>query len=463
MKTDKKAIFVYLSMEDSSYSLGKADYRMSRRPQLGFQYMVSVLEAAGIPADIWDQSITPFSHDELIQQLREAPALFVGFYSADAMRNKLVSCIATIKQAAPEIPVVVGGPAATLDPQPYLEAGTDIVAIGEGEVTVLEICEYLLGKQELATVNGVCHIQNGSMVQNPVQPMIPDLDTLPFPNRDKIHISNYLDHFVYNVRLPYTTMITSRGCPYRCTFCTSHEIWNKKVRTRSVGNVMEEIDILVNKYGVKYISFQDDVFGLSASWVRDFTDAMIEKNFDLNWMCILHPLSFRNKRGEMLDRLKKAGCDTISLGLQSADPTILKNIKRMPQEPEMCMELITAAKQRGMLTAIGFIFGSPGETGESLQCSIDFALKCQPHHAEFYTLDVLKGSQIDVMYGEESFTAMSSEQLNSDRVRASRTFYSHPAIIYQNIAYILRYRPSWILAGLKFLPFFLKSVGFSKR
>lgn len=459
MNSFGKIIFVYLSPDDGSYSLrGIPEFRMSRRPQLGFQYLCATLEVEGYQTEILDQTIINFTPDWLVAYLHSKDILFVGFYCADVLIDKLTFYISHIKNTINTLPLVVGGPG-TLHSKPYLEAGADLLCLGEGEVTAIEIAEYFRGIRRRDQVKGVCWLQNSTVVYALPQQQIENLDSLPFPLRDKIDMRYYHDYYIYNMQKPYVTMMASRGCAYRCSFCTSHEIWQHKVRFRSPENVVAEIDDIVARYGIRYIAFQDDIFALNEKWLRRFNELMKGRHPNLRWMCILHPLSFRSKRGEMMDLLKEAGCDCISMGLQSADANILTNVCRGPREPDLAKELIKEAKKRSMLTSMGYIFGLPGDTSETISKTISYVMECKPHHAEFYTLTVLKGSQIDRDFKNTPVTQLNYRELREWARKASARFYSHPATIWRNICYVLRHKPSWLLIAIRFLPNLLTVVG----
>ncbi len=461
MKNKKSVLFIYLEPTDSDYNIcDRPEYRLVRRPQLGFQYLSAVLDEKGIKNDIIDQTIISFNIEDIVQKIKQEEILFIGFYTVDVLEGKVCQFTRQIKQKV-NCPIVIGGPG-TLKSNSYLEAGADLLCIGEGERTILEIVDFLNGIREIDDVKGICYLKNNQIIYNQPQELIKNLDEIPFPNRDKIDIKHYRDFFLYNMRLPYTTMTASRGCTYHCSFCTSHQIWNGKVRTRSVENVIKEIDILVKKYGVKYISFQDDVFGLNKKWLKKFTDILINRKYDLNLMCILHPFSFRKNREEMLTKLWNAGFNTISIGLQSADFKILEGIKRRPQEPASAMSLVKIAKNKGFLTSMSFIFGLPGETEDTIKKSIDYILQCKPHHAEFYSLTVLQGSLLEKEYHNKAITSIEKNVIRDWARYATKKFYRNPLVIWQNLYYIICNRPGWLLKLVKFSPILFTLIGYKK-
>jgi len=457
-----KILFVYLLQEDPLYYVStRLEYKFQRRPQLGFQYLSAVLKKErGAEVEIYDQAIIHFSLKDFIEKLKKENYLFVGFYSATSMKDKICNYIKKIKEET-NVSVVVGGPG-FLHGEKYLNVGCDIVCNGEGEETILDIYDYFDKNIPLKKIKGISYKEN-KIIRNENRPLIQDLDSIPFPDRSKVPIKSYYDYFIPTMRRPYATIMASRGCHFNCTFCTSHVVWGHKYRQRSVRNVIDEIEELVNKYEIKYIAFQDDDFGLNQKWLEELCLEIIKKNYKFKWMCICHPFSFIRKREETLKLLKKSGCDTLSFGLQSADKQILKNIKRNEREPEELLKTIRLAKKFSFFTSIGFIFGLPGDTEETIKTTIDYCDKVKPHVLEFYSLAVLEGSEIHKNYKSKPICGLSREEVNKWCIKASKRFYRDPKTILRFGSYVIRKNPVWALKMMVSLPFLLDRVGLIKN
>jgi len=453
-----KILFVYLGQEDGSFLVKQREYGVVRMPKLGLQYLSSVLKTKGVSCDILDQTINYFSVDDLAKKIEVGQFSLVGFYTDTALKPIVLSWIEDLKAIMPPPPIAVGGPGSVAKTE-YFNVGCDIVIHGESEVTICEIVDHLRGKRPLEEVKGISFMKHGKVIDTPPQDFIENLDTIPFPDRGGIPIKHYYNFHIFNMRTPFITMITSRGCPCNCTFCGSPQIWNRKVRQRSPENVIAEINEAVEKYKIKYISFKDDIFGLDMKWLRKFCSLLIERKYKLHWMCLVHPFSFKNCREEALDLLKRAGCDTLVMGLQSTDPLVLKNIDRDPKEPESAAELIKLAKSNGFLTALQFIFGLPGSTEESNKKDIHFAMAVRSHYVEFYALAKFDGSGIDMQYKDTQVCSLSQEEIKNWASYGMRKYYSNPAHMIQNIAYIIRHNPAWFLKGFWFLKYFIGAVG----
>lgn len=455
-KKIRNVALIYLTQEAGEYYVtDDPGYSVQRRPQLGLQYLCAVLEKRDIKTDIFDQTVDNFSLNWLIEKLKAYD--IVGFYCSDPQEERVKNYCKKIKEKL-NIPILVGGPS-TLTNSSFLDFGCDIVVHGEGEMTIQQIIDYYEGKMKIEKIKGISWKKQGKIIKNKEQELIKNLDELPFPERSKIPIDKYHDWFLFGMKKPYITMIASRGCLYRCHFCTSNKIWGLRYRQRSVDNVIAEIDDAVKKYNVKYIAFQDDVFGITNKWIEELCLKLIKRNYNLKWMAILHPFSIQQEQERILALMKKAGCDTLSMGLQSAHPKILKSINRNPEEPEKLRKLLKTAYKLGFITSVGFIFGLPGDTKETIKTSIEYSMNSKITLANYYILSVLRGSEIEKLYRGKKITDLSNEEIEKLTIYASRKFYTNPGNL-ARIFYHLMKNPSWIFnVGLK-LPSILSRIGF---
>ncbi|MFC1667387.1 B12-binding domain-containing radical SAM protein [Candidatus Omnitrophota bacterium] len=459
----KDVLLVYLAQEDADYLIsGELDYGIKRIPKLGFMYLAAVLEKEGVKTHIMDQTLESFTHEGLIDRLKKENFGFIGFYSATALKPKLLSYIKILKQADTGTPIIVGGPG-YFGARQYLEAGCDIVCEGEAETTICEIIDYLNGQRTIKEVKGIYHLEDGQVKATGRQNLIEDLDTLPFPKRDSIFgEAKFYDFHIFNMRTPYTTMITSRGCPYRCTYCSSHNVWDNRVRLRSPDNVIREMEYCIGNFGTRYIGFRDDTFGIDRKWLEKFCSLAMKLRPEVLWSAMVHPFSFRENKKETMKLLKDAGCDMLIFGLQSAHPGILKNIKRSPAEVEELTETVKLAKRYNISTVVEFIFGLPGETKETILTSIDYIIRTKPHYAQFNALSVLEGSQIEDEFRNGKICEFSKDEIKKWCAFASRRFYSSPFLIFQDFVHILFKNPRWFFKMARHSLYLLKYLGFRK-
>lgn len=221
--------------------------------------------------------------------------------------------------------------------------------------------------------------------------MIENLDLIPFPEREMNYPpeSKYLSHFV----------ITSRGCPNNCSFCASPVIWNRKVRFRSIGNVIEELKYLKSK-GHDFIQFQDDTFTFNKSRLMSLLQSMIDEKLNLRWICDTR-LNCIDK--EILERMKEAGCQRVKVGIESGNREILKKINK-GITPEIAIEKTKLIHEVGLEVTAYFMIGFPGETTEDAKETIALAKKIQ---ADYYSLSIVApyfGTEIynDFIKGDSS-------------------------------------------------------------
>lgn len=460
----KRVALIYPAMEGADYIVpDKMEYGIKRSAQLGFQYLSAALRTSGTDCTILDQSVTQFDLPTLMRILKGGRYDLVGFYSDTMLKPKVADFIRQLNRNGFGKPVIVGGPG-SFDYKVYLDAGAQIVCHGEGEKTIVEVVEYFNGKRKAEDLRGVNMVIDGSELELPSQEPIENLDSLPFPDRSQYTPNTYYDYHYFGMRQPYMSMMTSRGCPNQCSFCSSSAVLGRKVRTRSAENVLEEIDQCTAEFGLRYIGFKDDIFGLKKDWTEQFAKGLIARNSPVSFAVNLFPFSFKNRAEPTLALLKKAGLDQVVVGLQSVDRSVLKNINRHPDEPEHVARIVSTCKNLGITVVVEFIFGLPGDTKETMRRALDYSLKVRPHHALFYVLSVLDGSEIMDKYGEKGpDTGFSDEELRKRCADYQKHFYTRPAVFAGNVFHILKNNPLWFFRIMRYWRYFIDAIGFKKK
>ena len=251
------------------------------------------------------------------------------------------------------IPLVAGGPHIKACPEEALRHNYDIVINGEGEETIVEVIDYLEGKRSIDQINGISYKDDGgNIIRNPDRGLIPDLDTVPFMDRKLFDINNYKDtsggFFWYPV-------FSSRGCPFQCTFCC---VSTRKIRQRSPENVCDEIEFLRRDLGVTHIAFMDDIFTANKKWLFTFLNEIKARSITIAWNCESRVDTVDE---EMLIKMKAGGCSGLLLGVESADPETLTNIKKRNTLEDIERALSLIAKIGFQMVKLNFIFGFPWE------------------------------------------------------------------------------------------------------
>lgn len=263
------------------------------------------------------------------------------------------------------VPIIVGGIHPTSIPEYVLaDENIDMVCIGEGENALLELVNKMEKREDFINIKNLWIKVNGKIVKNPIRPLIADLDTIPFPDRSLFD--------KYGCLAGTIKAITGRGCPFQCTFCYSHSLFNlykgeKFTRRRSVGNVIEELLECKKLYKVNDFYFFDDTFTINFSWLRDFSNVYKEK-IATPFSCCVRPGTIHE---EMVKVLKEAGLRMVFFGVDSGNDFIRKKIMGRNIEKSQIIEDAKLLKKYNIIIWSSVIFGSPGETIEQMRESFD--------------------------------------------------------------------------------------------
>jgi len=328
-------------------------------PPLGIAWLAAILRKNGF-SDIFliDAVINNYSNEKVIELLREKDPDIIGLSFGTQNRFFAFNLARLIKQNFPKIPIVAGGPHPTLTANDILQndCGIDIVVRGEGEYSFLELIRAMSTKNDLRGIRGVSFKDNGQIVHNQNREPIINLDDLPMPARDLLPIDNYKQKIPLSDKI-CTSMITSRGCPYNCVYCSTSEQWGHKIRHRSSNNVVDEIEYLMKTYKLEGVGFFDDVFTMDKNRVIEICREILRRNLNIYWWCEARANTIDK---EMVDWMKKAGCEHISMAIESGSNRILKNIKKSITV-EQGIEAAKIIKQAGIKLKVFFMHGLPGE------------------------------------------------------------------------------------------------------
>lgn len=362
------------------------------QPPLGLALLAAVLEKDGYLVKILDLPALRFSEKSLPMIIRREKPDVVGITAMTPTISSAVSVAKKVKEGDSDITVVLGGAHATILPEETLQksAEIDIIVRGEGEETTLELVKVL--EEDPSNINRVLGItyRNGDSVKsNPLRPPILDLDTLPFPAFHLLPIGKYRLHPPFGRRSPFMPIITSRGCPYRCIFC-SKSVFGKKYRSNSSAYAVGEIRLLDEKFGVKEIKFYDDVFTLDRKRTIAICMQLKEQGIDIPWAC---ETRVDLVDGELLGVMKDAGCYMIAYGVESGNQGILDSLRK-GITLEQAIGAFKLTHDAGIETVAYFMIGSPGETPETIKDTIDFARKLDPDFVQFSMTTPYPGTEL---------------------------------------------------------------------
>ena len=338
-----------------------------------------------------------FSVSDIVNNIiKDSPDL-VGIYTNTSNYYAVSKLTSEIKKAKKSQKVVLGGPHPTFLPKDTIEETVaDYCVIGEGEETLLELVQYIdtplqhSNSEGLEKINGLVFRRSDSLIViNRPRKRIDDLDNLPFPAVHLLpQLSKYKLYLLHYKRLPYMTLITSRGCPHKCTFCETP--FGKLVRFHSPDYVVDYIAYLANQFGVKELHFCDDTFTLDEKRVVAICDLIKKRNLDVTW--------YANVRANIKDRnifkaMKGAGCWICAVGVESGDPEILHLIGKQITIEEI-MATCDSVLKAGLILKSFFILGNPGETLETIEHSIRFAISLKAHYPVFSLMTPYPGAKL---------------------------------------------------------------------
>lgn len=363
------------------------------QPPLGLVCLAAVLEKNAIPVEILDANVFSVALDEYGRYVGDAD--IVGITAMTPFINSAITIARKIKEHNPAVTVILGGAHGTLLPDETLTnvPEIDFIVCGEGEKVLLNLVQALREKRDAKEIAGISYRKDGLVIKNPRDPPIMDLDSLPFPAYHLLPISNYSIHPPHGKRHPSMAMMTSRGCPYDCIYC-SKPIFGKKFRAQSSKRTLDEIEYLVDRFNIREITFYDDSFTINKDRIYQLTDGIIKRNIDIAWSCETRVNLIDEK---LLRAMKKAGCYMIAYGIESGNQTIL-NTLRKGVSLDQVSAAVALTRRAGILTTGYFMLGSPGETPETIRDTIDFSKKLSLDFAQFSILIPFPGTDVYTLY-----------------------------------------------------------------
>jgi len=354
-------------------------------PPLGLGYIASLLRANRISVEILDLNALQKPPETLWDFLKDRSYQWIGITATTNLIPSAKKLAQIAKASIPTAKIIMGGIHPSTLPEEILSwQEVDFVVRGEGELTALELIQ---GKAE-ETIKGLSYKKDGNIIHNPDREFIPNLDTLAFPAWDLLPIKNYMPTLGGYKKLPAVSLITSRGCSGACSYCNN--FFGRKVRKRSPENVVQELEMLVKDYGIKEIYFYDDSFTEQPSKVIELCKQMVKANLNLSWSCFAQ-INIINQ--DLLRAMKQAGCHHIAYGIESGNQEILARINKKVQK-EKIQEIIALTKKEKIDLLLGFMLGLPGETKETLQETLNFALELDPDLAIFNITTPFPGTEL---------------------------------------------------------------------
>ena len=339
----------------------------SGQGHLGLGYLAAYLLQQGHAVRVLDAKNAVITDDALREHVLEFQPELFGVTAMTHEIHAASDACALVKRTSPEVWTIVGGAHTSALPERTLEEfpAFDIAVVGEGEITMAELAKAKANgaaRSQLENILGLAYRANGRVLLTGTRPWLENLDDLPFPAWQLFPKVSW-------------GIMSGRGCPFGCVFC--QRVLGRRMRLRSVDNVLAELDAIAERLGDRNIWFRDETFGLNKRWLDEFLEKLTARNrrkgYVLEWGC--------NSRANLADlgryrRMKESGCNTVSFGVESGDETILKRIRKKTT-PAMAVKAIATAQQAGLSVAAFFILGHPGETWRTALKTMHLAARSQ--------------------------------------------------------------------------------------
>ncbi len=347
--------------------------RLNRVEGAGIAYLGSYLEDQGY--DVKLISEMDESEKETLDQIVESKPDVVGFYAFTSTFPRVVNYSKLIKERlGKDVKIVVGADHVSANPSHSLQGKIDFAVRGEGELTLTELVKKIESKEtDYENIDGLIYKKDGKVIINSPRARIKDLDSLPFPKRDRdlldITTIGMLSYPKIADQKSAASVLTSRGCPYSCEFCSSDKIWGSSVIQRSSKNIVNELKLLQENYGTNVAFFPDLTFNAKQKRVFELSDAIKEAKLDMSLYVVMRLMSPNWKKlisYDMLKSMRKANFRKIGFGIESLAPSI-QNERVKKTELSYAKEIFDYCNDLGIITKSFIILGYPEETKETLQ------------------------------------------------------------------------------------------------
>ena len=392
------------------FTVHKNDVRRCVIP-LGVAYLASFLEQYGCIVKILDVSAEGYyntriqdnfvtyglSDIDIIKSINKFSPDVVGVSCIFSAQSKNVKDILKlVKNVNKDIITITGGSHPTYAVEEMMNCKyLDYIVMGEGELPTLQLLNTLNNGENVSKIGGIAHKENNKICINNNLQYIENLDTIPFPAWDLLNMENYfkinMPHNPYSISKRVVPIVTSRGCPAKCTFCTSTNFWGRRYRERSPQNVISEIKELIDKYRVEEIQFTDDNFTLNKKRSLSILEGL--ERLGLVW-CAPNGIAVWTLDDELLEEMKKTGCHQLTFAIESGNQYVLSKIIKKPLNLKKVKPLVKKAHELGIKVHAFCICGMPGETIRQMHETYDFVKDCEFDSSSFFAATPLVGSEL---------------------------------------------------------------------
>jgi len=362
-------------------------------PPLGTLYIATFLKNEGVEVSVLDQAAQGFSVKDTVDWVRREDPDILGFSTLSSSGRTATIIAREVKKENPNVTTVFGNYHATFNAERILKTCpfVDIIARGEGEHTSLELVKCLEEKGSLKKVLGITFRRKEQIISTPDRPLVKKIDSLPFPDRELLDAEYHSTIVGANIApKKFTSIISSRGCVYRCRFCGCRKFAKNIWRPRSVENILEELRLLVSE-GYRQFLFVDDNFALNQKRVVKLCREIRREKMDIEWIC---DSRVDHCSYDMLQETVRAGCIMVYFGIESANQWVL-NYYNKQATPEQAEVAVKNARKAGVDVVVGsFIVGAPNETKQEIQNTLKFAQRLDLDVPQFNILGAFPGTDL---------------------------------------------------------------------
>lgn len=347
-----------------------------RKPEvynLGLGYIAAALIQEGHDIKVLDIEGYRYTQAKVLDIIRNIECDIIGIGTIITGYTYVKLLIKEIKRLKPNIPIILGNSIGSTIPEiALIDLDVDFIVVGEGEITIKELIKAIEKKSDLNNIKGICFKKNGKIIHTAERELIEDIDSIPIPAWDLFPQNIYMNNYPSNNLLPppIATISTVRGCPYHCTYCY-HPFQNRKIRYHSPERIIKEIKILKEKYNINSFAFADDLSIGNKERIYKFCDILEEEKLNLKWQ-VTGRVNFVDEN--LLKRMKSAGCQIMSFGIESGSQKILNNIKKQVTVHQ-AKKAIFLCKKVGIYPLCSFMIGNVGETRETVYETVSFINK----------------------------------------------------------------------------------------
>ncbi|MCF8369473.1 MAG: B12-binding domain-containing radical SAM protein [Bacteroidales bacterium] len=436
-------------------------------PPMGLAYIAGYLESNNIETYILDCYVNKYSIDQINNFILDFRPEIIGITSTTTLIYDAYYIAEIIKRKYPEILIVFGGSHATALPKEVASKHfVNIVCIGEGEKTMLDIVKVFNNNKDFEKIEGIAIWKNNSVVIRKRNNFFQDIDSLPYPAYHLLDFNKYNPKHQWGKNRQWTPIVTGRGCPYHCVFCQEHSIFGKTTRYRSAESILDEIVMLKKNYNKTHFTFIDSTFTENHSRIVEVTELIIERKIRISWNCNSRVDTLPNTR--VLIKMRESGCNSIFLGIESGNSEFLQRYKTTTIK--QCVKAVVALKNNHINSHCSFMFGLPGENKSTIDKTIHFSKILNPTTASFHIVVPFPGTPLFNLYNREGkiiskdwskyyrepvikLEDCSTDELRGLRIAAFKRFYFRPSYIIKSIRNVNNFKQliDFALLGIRLI------------